>query len=108
MGKSAEEILHEYGQRKQENLTRNREYGILYGIYEGLFNRDAKDIDAMDGRGRPILRDSRQKRGEQGLVANLLKAIVDDYVSMTSVLPDIKVPEAPFADISSFIGSSCG
>ncbi len=63
----------------------------------------------MDGAGRVLLRDYRHDGGQgasQPLVANLLKGIVDDYVSLTGQMPDTKVPapgtapsDQEFADI---------
>src|SRR5712691_8699325 len=60
----------------------------------------------MDGAGRVLLRDSRREDRSSPLVANLLKGIVDDYVSMTGQLPDVRVPppgaaqsDQDFADV---------
>src|SRR4029077_4793412 len=60
-------------------------------VSQGLYY-DMRARDIMDGAGRVTLRDNRREDQSQPLVANLLKAIVDDYVSLTGKVGDVRVP----------------
>ena len=100
--KQVDEIMTEYGDRRSAAVGRNLDFYRLHSVYEGLYY-DMRSRDIMDGQGRVILRDNRREDRSSPLVANLLKGIVDDYVALTGVLPDVKVPapdgDQAFADV---------
>ena len=92
MARSLEEVLHLYQELKNANLQRNLDYFRLHNIYHGNYY-DYLRPDIHDGAGRLILRDNRRSMdARRPLVANLMKGIVDDYVSVVGQIPDIKVP----------------
>jgi hypothetical protein len=92
MSRSTTEIMEEAERRRQANLGRNQDYITLRATVHGLYY-DRKAQDIMDGQGRVILRDNRRANEANPIVANLLKAIVDDYVALTGQMPDTKVPK---------------
>lgn len=89
---STEEWLHLYDELLKVHLQRNIDYFRLHNYYMGNYY-DYMRPDIHDGAGRLILRDNRRTAdARRPLVGNLLKGIVDDYVSLVGQLPDIKVP----------------
>lgn len=89
---AAEEWIALYKELKSTHQDRNEDYWHLHNIYHGNYYQ-RRNRDDHDGAGRLILRDSRKMNTQRNpLVANLLKGIVDDYVSLVGTLPDIKVP----------------
>lgn len=96
---SAQEWNSLFKELKGIHELRNRDYFRLHNIYHGNFY-DGIRPDVHDGAGRLILKDTRRSNEERKpLVANLLKGIVDDYVSLVGSMPNIKVP-APGTDDS--------
>lgn len=76
--KSVDEIIEEANDRRNTHNGRQQDYRTLRAVYHGLFfDRSTRDV--MDGAGRTILRDARRGTEQQPIVANLLKAIVDDF-----------------------------
>src|SRR6266850_833826 len=97
MSLSTEEWIALADELKSTHAERNLDYWKLHNIYHGNYYENMRR-NVQDGAGRLILRDTRRSMNERRpLVANLLKGIVDDYVSLIGQLPDIKVP-APGGD----------